>query len=170
MKFKNIFFILAFIVIMPNSFAQTTKDEKVLAQIRAEGFLNTQAMSILEEFSDVYGQRLTGSREYFAAATWISNKMKALGLQNVHFENYCDNCRGWSMKSFNVEMTAPNFMHINAYPLSMSKSSNGIVEGEVVHINSFRNMDAIRQKYSGNLKGKVVLLGTEPEQNLENNR
>ncbi len=162
MKFKNIVFILAFIVIVPNSFSQTTKDEKVLAQIRTEGFLNTQAMTMLEELSDVYGQRLTGSREYFAAAQWISNKMKESGLQNVHFENYCDNCRGWSMKSFNVEMTSPNFMHINAYPLAMSKSSNGIVEGELVHIKSFRNMNAVRQQYGGKLQGKIILLGTEP--------
>ena len=170
MKLRRTFFILLSIGIFLNSYSQNIDDKQVLAQIRTEGFLNTQAMSMLEEFSDVYGQRLTGSREYFAAATWISNKMKALGLQNVHFENYCDNCRGWSMKSFNVEMTAPNFMHINAYPLSMSKSSNGIVEGEVVHINSFRNMDAVRQKYSGNLKGKVVLLGTEPRKQSLNKK
>ena len=164
MKFKNIFFILAFILIMPNSFSQISKDQKVLAQIRTEGFLNTQAMSMLEELTEVYGHRLTGSREYLAAATFMSNKMKSLGLDNVHFENYCDNCRGWSMKSFNVEMTAPNFMHINAYPLAMSKSSSGIVEGEVVHINSFRNMDAVRQQYGGKLNGKVVLIGEEPRQ------
>ena len=170
MKFKNIFFILAFVVIMPNSFSQTTKDEKILAQIRTEGFLNTQAMFMLEELSDVYGQRLTGSRDYFAAANWISNKMNALGLQNVHFENFCDNCRGWSMKSFNVEMTAPNFMHINAYPLAMAKSSNGSVEGELVHIQSFRDMDAVRQQYGGNLKGKVILLGTEPRKQSLNEK
>ncbi|TJY33983.1 M28 family peptidase [Pontimicrobium aquaticum] len=162
MKLKHILFIVAFIGLFTNGFTQSNQDEKILAQIRTEGFLNTQAMSMLQELSDVYGQRLTGSREYFSAATWISNKMKTLGLQNVHFENYCDNCRGWSMKSFNVEMTSPNFMHINAYPLAMSKSSNGTVEGELVHIKSFRDMDAVRQQYGGNLQGKVVLLGTEP--------
>lgn len=162
MKLKHILSIVAFIGIFANGFSQSSIDDKVLAQIRAEGFLNTQAMSMLQELSDVYGQRLTGSREYFAAATWISNKMKALGLQNVHFENYCDNCRGWSMKGFNVEMTSPNFMHINAYPLAMSKSSNGTVEGELVHIKSFRDMDAVKQQYGGKLQGKVVLLGTEP--------
>ncbi|WP_347926120.1 M28 family peptidase [Pontimicrobium sp. SW4] len=162
MKFKNTLFILIFIGIIANGYSQTNNDEKVLAQIRTEGFLNTQAMSMLEELTEVYGHRLTGSREYFAAATWISNKMKTLGLQNVHFENYCDNCRGWSMKSFNVEMTSPNFMNINAYPLAMAKSSNGIVEGEVVHIKSFRSMDAIRKQYAGKLNGKVILLGSEP--------
>lgn len=162
MKLKRTFLIILCIGLFFNSYSQTSKDEKILSQIRTEGFLNTQAMSMLQELSDVYGQRLTGSREYFAAATFMSNKMKALGLQNVHFENYCDNCRGWSMKSFNVEMTAPNFMHINAYPLAMSKSSNGTVKGELVHIKSFRDMDAVRKQYGGKLQDKVVLLGTEP--------
>jgi len=161
MKFKNIIFAATFIGIFINAYAQNN-DEKVLAQIRAEGFLNSQVMSMLEELTDVYGQRLTGSREYLAAATFMSNKMKALGLQKVHFENYCNNCRGWSMKSFNVEMTAPNFMHINAYPLAMSKSSQGIVEGEVVHIPSFRDMASVKKNYSGKLNGKIVLAGSVP--------
>ncbi|MCK0179386.1 M20/M25/M40 family metallo-hydrolase [Flavobacteriaceae bacterium S0862] len=166
MKLKNTLLIAAFFATFINGFSQTVKDEKILAQIRTEGFLNTQVMNMLEELSDVYGQRLTGSREYYAAAQWMSNKMKESGLQNVRFENYCDNCRGWSMKSFNVEMIAPNFMHINAYPLAMAKSSNGIVEGEVIHIKSFRNMDALRAEYSGKLNGKVILLGSEPAKKL----
>tara|TARA_R110002073_G_scaffold17446_7_gene65735 strand:+ start:17703 stop:19235 length:1533 start_codon:yes stop_codon:yes gene_type:complete len=161
MTFKNIIFIVTFLGIFINANSQNS-DEKVLAQIRAEGFLNSQVMSMLEELTDVYGQRLTGSREYFAAATFMSNKMKALGLQKVHFENYCNNCRGWSMKSFNVEMTAPNFMHINAYPLAMSKSSQGIVEGEVVHIPSFKDMESVKKNYSGKLNGKIVLTGNAP--------
>ena len=161
MAFKNIFFIVTFLGIFINANSQNS-DEKVLAQIRAEGFLNSQVMSMLEELTDVYGQRLTGSREYFAAATFMSNKMKALGLKKVHFENYCNNCRGWSMKSFNVEMTAPNFMHINAYPLAMSKSSHGIVEGEVIHIPSFKDMESVKKNYSGKLNGKIVLTGNAP--------
>ena len=162
MNIKSILCFVVFVGLFFNTYSQSTEDKEILAKIRNEGFLNSQAMDILEELTDVYGQRLTGSREYYAAAQWISNKMKTLGLQNVHFENYCNNCRGWSMKSFNVEMTVPNFMHINAYPLAMTKSSNGIVEGEVIHIKSFKNMDAIRTQYAGKLKGKVVLLGTEP--------
>ncbi|MDG1528486.1 MAG: M20/M25/M40 family metallo-hydrolase [Polaribacter sp.] len=162
MNTKNILSIVLFIGLTFTTNSQSTKDKEILAKIRTEGFSNSQAMNMLEELSDVYGQRLTGSREYLAAANWISNKMKASGLQNVQFENYCNNCRGWSMKSFNVEMTSPNFMHINAYPLSMAKSTNGIVEGEVVHIKSFRNMIALRKQYSGKLKGKIILIGSEP--------
>ena len=161
MKVIHILYIVVFLSFCNNGNAQKKNEDLVLAQIRTEGTVNSQAMSMLSELTDIYGQRLTGSREYLAAANWISQKMKSMGLQNVHFENYCDNCRGWSMKSFNVEMTTPNFMHINAYPLAMSKSTNGTVEGEVIHIKSFRNMNAVKNKFAGMLKGKIILLGPE---------
>jgi len=162
MKVINVLCIAMLLSFCVNSNAQEENNDLILSQIRAEGTINSQAMTMLSELTDIYGQRLTGSREYYAAANWISDKMKALGLQNVHFENYCDNCRGWSMKSFNVEMTSPNFMHINAYPLAMAKSTNGKVEGDVVHIKSFRNMDLVRKQFAGKLKGKIILLGSEP--------
>ena len=47
--------------------------EGMLAKIKTEGYQNSQAMIMLGEFVDVYGQRLTGSREYLAAATWMSD-------------------------------------------------------------------------------------------------
>lgn len=161
MKSGRIALTILFVTIFSINYSQT-KNIKVLSEIRAEGFLNSNAMEMLTELSDVYGQRLTGSREYYAAANWISNKMKNLGLENVHFESYCDDCRGWSMKSFNVEMIAPNFMHINAYPLAMARSSQGIVEGEVVFIPSFGDMESVKKKYSGKLNGKIVLTGRAP--------
>ncbi|MEJ7674952.1 MAG: hypothetical protein WKF59_20195 [Chitinophagaceae bacterium] len=113
------------------------------------------------ELADVYGQRLTGSREYLAAAKWVSTKMKATGLTNVHFENFCTDCIGWNVKSFNVEMQFPNYMHIVAYPLAWTKSTKGVVEGDVVNIESFGDIKLLKQEYAGKLKGKIILLGKE---------
>lgn len=163
MKLKTILTLIFFIGFFIQSFAQLTTDEIVLSKIRNEGLNNSKAMEMLSNLTDIYGQRLTGSREYYAAANWISEKMKESGLENVHFENYCSDCRGWGIKSFNLEMIAPNYMHINAYPLSMSKSTNGIVSGEIVHIKSSKDMNSIKQKFSGKIKGKIILLGKEPK-------
>lgn len=162
MKLKSILSSILFSGILLHGQSQTP--DEMLAKIRAEGFQNSQVMDMLGEFTDVYGQRLTGSREYLAAATWVSDKMKELGLQNVHFEKYCPDCRGWEIKSFNVEMIAPNYMHINAYPLAMVKGTGGIVEGEIVYISSFRDMDNIRKTYAGKLSGKIILVGRAPSQ------
>ncbi len=156
--------ILSFLVLLIStlSSSQTANSADQLAAIRSEGFVNSQAYGILSELTDVYGQRLTGSREYLAAAQWMSEKMKSVGLQKVHFENYCDDCRGWSIKGFNVEMVAPNYMNINAYPLAMAESTPGIVEGEVIHIRNIWDLKKIKEAYAGKLKGKIVFAGKTP--------
>ncbi|WP_159022090.1 M28 family peptidase [Formosa sp. L2A11] len=163
MNLKTIIAISFFIALSLHSYAQLTTNETVLSEIRNEGFKKSEAMDMLSQLTDIYGQRLTGSRAYFKAAKWMSDEMKNSGLQNVHFENYCDNCRGWDVKTFKVEMVTPNYMSISAYPLAMSKSTNGVVSGEVISIESFADMSQVRQDFSGKLKGKVVLLGVEPQ-------
>ncbi|MCX7549818.1 M28 family peptidase [Xanthomarina sp. F2636L] len=162
MKLQSLFFSLFFVGFLFNGYSQVTSKEVMLEKIKNEGFKNSQAMSMLGELSDVYGQRLTGSNEYLAAATWMSDKMTSLGLQNVHFESYCEECRGWSMESFHVEMVSPNYMHISAYPLAMTKSTPGIVTGDVVHIKSNKSLDSLKLEFSGKLKDKIVLLGKIP--------
>jgi hypothetical protein len=162
MTLKSTFFYVFLLSFFFNGLSQATSKEVMLEKIKNEGFNNSQAMSMLSELTDVYGQRLTGSNEYYVAAKWMSEKMTSVGLQNVHFESYCDDCRGWSMESFNVEMIYPNFMHISAYPLAMSKSSQGIVTGDVIHIKKYSQLDSVKLKYSGKLKGKIILLGKVP--------
>ncbi|TYA59145.1 M28 family peptidase [Formosa maritima] len=164
MKLKASLFFLFLVANLFNSYSQsdTADADVMLEKIKNEGFNNSQAMSMLSQLTDIYGQRLTGSNEYLAAATWMSQEMKSIGLQNVHFESYCDDCRGWSIKSFNIEMISPNYMHIEAYPFVMTKSSNGIVSGDVIHIKSFKDMDSLKLQYSGKLKDKIILLGNVP--------
>ena len=163
MKLKTIITLFLFIGFSINNYSQSTIEETTLSKIRNEGFNNSKALSMVSTLTDVYGQRLTGTREYYKAAQWISNEMKNIGLQNVRFENYCSDCRGWDLKTFNVEMVAPNYMGISAYPLTMSRSTNGIVSGEVISIESYADLNTIRKEFSGKLKGKIILLGKEPK-------
>jgi hypothetical protein len=156
-KFLSILFISLAIA----GFAQLTPDQK-LSKLKSIGYRQSQAKKMFHQLTDVYGQRLTGSREYYAAAKWAAATMKEIGLTNVHFENYCKDCRGWSMKSFNVEMIAPNYMHIMAYPLAWTKSTKGTVEGELIHIPRQEHIDSLKKKFAGRLKGRVILLGREP--------
>ena len=114
---------------------------------------------MLSQLTDIYGQRLTGTREYKKAANWISDEMKKVGLQNVHFENYCPDCRGWAIKTFNIEMTSPNYMSISAYPSAMSKSTDGVVSGEIISIENPTDLSMVRKEFTGKLKGKIILLG-----------
>ena len=158
---KSIFIATLFSCIFINSQAQSGSEDLILSKIKNIGYLQSKVKQLTYEMADVYGQRLTGSREYFAAAKWASTKMKEAGLTNVHFENYCKDCRGWNVKNFNVELQSPNYMRITAYPLAWTKSTKGIVEGDVVNIESFADMNLLKQQYAGKLKGKIILLGKE---------
>jgi carboxypeptidase Q len=162
MKLKTIITLFFLIGSSINSYSQLKNGENILSEIRNEGFNNSEAMNMLSKLTDIYGQRLTGTREYYKAANWISLEMKKIGLKNVHFENYCSDCRGWNIKTFKVEMVMPNYMNISAYPLAMSKSSEGIVSGEIINIESFADLNKLKNEFSGKLKGKVILLGREP--------
>ena len=57
-----------------------------------------------------------------------------------------------------MEMISPNYMHISAYPLAMSKSTNGIISGEVVSLENYQDMNLVKIEFSGKLKGKIILV------------
>ncbi len=159
---KTFFITAIFSCFLISIYAQPKTNDSILTKIKDVGFRQSQVKMLTYDLSDIFGQRLTGSREYLAAAKWASIKMKEAGLTNVHFENYCTNCRGWNVKSFNVEMQSPNYMHITAYPLAWTKGTNGSVEGDVINIKSFSDMDSIKNLYKGMLRNKIILLGKEP--------
>ena len=163
MKLKITITLLLFLGFSIKSNSQLTSEESTLSEIRNEGFNNSKVMSMLSQLTDIYGQRLTGTREYKKAANWISDEMKKVGLQNVHFENYCPDCRGWAIKTFNVEMTSPNYMSISAYPSAMSKSTDGVVSGEIISIENPTDLSMVRNEFTGKLKGKIILLGKMPK-------
>lgn len=144
--------------------AQTTTQS--LSKINTEGFQQSQVMNLISELSDVYGPRLTGTDQYYTAAQWAKQKLESFGVDKVYFENYCDNCMGWEVKSFNVEMTEPAYMKIQAYPYAWTESSNGVQTGELVWIEDASNLEKVKQEWSGKLKGKTILMGTSPKENM----
>ncbi|WP_420580374.1 M20/M25/M40 family metallo-hydrolase [Reichenbachiella sp.] len=146
------------------SFGQTNSQD--LAKINTEGFQNSQVMSLIADLSDVYAPRLTGTDQYLAAAEWVKQTMNSWGMDEAYFENYCDDCMGWEVKSFNVEMVAPAYMKIQAYPYAWTESSNGVQEGELVWIEPSPDLDHVKNKWTGKLKGKTVLIGSAPDQNM----
>jgi len=82
--------------------------ENALAKINTEGFQNSQVFDIIEELSDSYGPRLTGTHQYYTAAQWAKMKLESWGVNKVELEPYCDDCLGWDLHSFNVEVTSPS--------------------------------------------------------------
>lgn len=139
---------------------------QALAKINTEGFQKSEVMNLITDLSDVYGPRLTGTNQYFTAAEWAKNTMENWGMDKVYFENYCDDCMGWEVKSFNVEMTVPAYMKIQAYPYAWTESSNGVQTADMVWIESYADMEQVKKQWSGKLKGKTVLMGSAPRPNM----
>ncbi|MFT4831677.1 MAG: carboxypeptidase Q [Psychroserpens sp.] len=139
---------------------------QALSKINTEGFQKSQVMNLITDLSDVYGPRLTGTDQYFTAAEWAKNTMENWGMDKVYFENYCDDCMGWEVKSFNVEMTEPTYMKIQAYPYAWTEPSNGVQIGDLVSIENHDDLEQVKKQWSGKLKGKTVLIGAAPKQNM----
>jgi hypothetical protein len=138
---------------------------QALSKINTQGFQKSQVMSLITDLSDVYGPRLTGTNQYYNAAQWAKKTLENYGLDKVYFENYCDDCMGWEVKSFNVEMVSPAYMKIQAYPYAWTEASNGVQIGDLIWIESHSNMEEVKKQWSGKLKGKTILIGAAPEQN-----
>lgn len=164
MKYLNYFLFTLLLANASVNFAQNLDSD--LTIIREEGQDKSQVMKIISDMCDMYAPRLTGTRQYYKAAEWAKETMEAWGLDKVYFEEYCDDCMGWEVSSFNVEMVEPSYMRILAYPYAWTDASNGTKTAELVSIENYTNLSEVQENWKGKLKGKIVLIGRTPKANL----
>jgi carboxypeptidase Q len=151
--------------------AQFSDDSLALQKIRSTANNQSLIPQAISTFADRYGPRLLGTANYYQSARWARQQLKSFGADTAFFESFDQQHRGWSVKSFNIEMTAPAYMHISAYPLAYTKSTKGTVSAPVIYVPV---ADSIYQ-LKGKLSGKVVLLGGDfrsfnPSQQILSNR
>ncbi len=137
-------------------------------QIKAEAFAHSQVMETLSYLTDRYGPRLTGSPQFQEAAEWTMERMKSYGLTSVHSEKWGPFGLGWSLQSFQLEMTAPRFSHLVAVPLAWSSSLPTTETADLLfapfHANGYdigKNKELFTKyadQWRGKLKGKIVLV------------
>lgn len=164
MKIFTKILVTAFFFVGLSAISQTKS--QALSKINTEGFQKSQVMSLISDLSDVYGPRLTGTNQYYTAAEWAKKTMENWGVDKVYFENYCVDCMGWEVKSFNIEMTEPAYMKIQAYPYAWTENSNGVQIGDLIWIESHADLEEVKKQWSGKLQGKAVLIGSAPKQNM----
>jgi hypothetical protein len=155
---KSVSFLLLFVVTFSGlAVARDRIDDRVLAQIKAEGFERSKAMETVGYLTDVFGGRLTNSENLKKAKAWMAAKMTEFGLENVQIEPWGKWGQGWNLERFSVEMTAPTYERLNAHPLAWTPSTNGVVSGEPVVVSIRSNADFAN--YKGKLKGAIVMNG-----------
>jgi hypothetical protein len=134
--------------------AQSPVDLGTVGRIKQEALTRSQAMDHVGWLSDVYGPRVTGTPNYERAAEWAMKRMNEWGLANVHQERFAFG-QGWRVERFSAHMIAPEPQPIIGYPRTYSPSTGGTIAGEVVRVDI--RADADFAKYTGQLKGKIVL-------------
>lgn len=119
---------------MPQSPAQDGT-LKALAAIAGAGALEDNDYEYLREVSDDIGARVTGSVQAGKAIAWGVDKMKAIGLQNVHTESW-QLFRGWTRISADAELLSPVHRKLMIDSVGWAGStSRGGVEAEVAPVN-----------------------------------
>jgi hypothetical protein len=133
-------------------------DSVVNSRIRAEGIARSRVLETATMLSDGFGPRLAGSREYRRAAEWARKELASYGLVGATLEPWGKRRgRSWTVDGQSIEMTAPYYARIVAYPKAWSPPTAGVVRGTPVVVTIHADSDLAH--YKGKLRGKIVLAG-----------
>lgn len=134
--------------------------DRKLASIVGEAMMDGKPYQYLEELSDDVGGRVTGSPQAAQAIAWGAEKMKSIGLENVHTETW-QMSRGWTRISASAEMLSPAHHRMVVDSLGwVGSTSEGGVEADIVTVNLYRLADEMKNN-SGKWAGKVILVVRE---------
>jgi hypothetical protein len=128
-----------------------------LTAIAGQGMMNTHAYDELEDLSDNIGGRLTGSPQAAKAIEWGQERMRAIGLSNVHAEKW-QLSHGWTRISAGAELTAPIQRRLSVDSMGwVGSTPKGGAEGDVVPVNMYQ-LDQEMKDNSGKWDGKMLLM------------
>jgi carboxypeptidase Q len=136
-------------------------DLSVINRIKTEAFEHSKVMDHMFYLTDVNGPRLTGSPNYKAAGDWAVARLKEYGLANVKQEKWGPFGRGWANKHFEAAMVEPQYSPLIGVVVGWTASTDGTVTGEPMMVSITKEADF--DKYTGKLKGKVLMTQPMPE-------
>ncbi len=130
---------------------------KALAAVAGSGTMENDDYEWLEELSDDIGARVTGSPDAAKAIAWGVEKMKAIGLQDVHTESW-QLFRGWTRISADAELLDPIQRKLMVDSMGwVGSTAEGGVDGDVVPVNGFQLEDEMKNN-AAKWRGKILLV------------
>ncbi len=137
--------------------AQQIAVDRDVATIKEVGMGSaSQVMETASWLTDVYGPRLTGSTRLDSAMHWAEGQLKAWGIERVWQEAWGPFGRGWELEHFEMHANGVAYFPVLAYPKAWSRSTEGLVEGEVIYLEASTVEEL--EAYRGRLSDKFVLL------------
>ncbi len=128
-----------------------------LTAIAGQGMMSSEAYNDLEELSDYIGARVTGSPQAEQAVQWGMQKMRAMGLENVHVEKW-QISHGWTRISAEAGIISPIRRRLTVDSMGWVGSTKaGGDEADVVAVNVNRLEEEVKSNSSG-WTGKVLLI------------
>ena len=130
-----------------------------LIKIAGEALVDSHAFDYLTELSDDIGPRVTGSPAGQRAIDWGLAKMRAIGLENVHAENFSV-WRGWTRGVAQAELLTPirRPLHSDAMGWTGSTPPAG-VDAQVLSANNFDFDHELKDMKR--FSGKIILIVSE---------
>jgi hypothetical protein len=141
-------------------------DAAVLARVRTEGMERSRVLQTATVLSDVFGPRLAGSAGYAAAAEWARATLAGYGLR-ARLEPWGVR-RGnrWTLAGHSLELTAPYYARLVAYPFAWSPATGGAAGGAVrgtpVLVTEALRSAGDVARVADRVRGRIVLLGEVP--------
>ena len=142
-------------------------DSALLARIRDEGLQRSQVLRTATVLSDVFGPRLAGSPAYRAAAEWVRTTLAGYGLTDARLEAWgTRGGRRWSVERQSLELEAPYYARLVAYPYAWSPPTRGsdggaVVRGTPVLVAALQS-EADVARVADQVRGRIVLVGGVP--------
>jgi hypothetical protein len=128
-------------------------------QLVGDTILNGKAYEYDGHLADMIGPRLTGSSNYMRAAEWAAQQFKALGLTNVHTEEWTISATWEPDRPAEGRIISPVDHQLHIYSLGWSPSTpKQGVSGDVVYVPSLLPDALDAQK--AQLVGKIALVDT----------
>jgi carboxypeptidase Q len=136
---------------------QPTADvQQASARLAGSVLVGGHAMKYLEDLTDKFGGRLTGSPAYNRSAEWAAEQFRAMGIKNVKLEPFTLP-NGWERGYARGRVLAPVERHLFIESLGWAPSTPaGGVRGEIVKIGDL-DSDKIRAQ-AERLKGRIIML------------
>jgi len=158
---KQLMILLMMFSLPVSSFAQVANapevDLKAIEAFKKEGIDNSKIMETASWLTDVYGPRLTNSKQMKRANDFTKKYLEELGLTNVHLHQWGPFGKGWELKRFAMHAESEfTYFPIIAYPKAWSTGYTKPVKGEVIYLKVDEKTPL--SSYKGKLKDKFVML------------
>lgn len=145
---------LATALVSTRALAQEPVDRAMIQRIAAEATDHSHTAETFNQFVNVIGARLAGTRAHKQAADYARTKLAEWGMKDAHLEAFPFG-RSWELQQFTLEMTAPRYFPIVGFPEAWTPGLKAPITAPVVYLGdkSVADIDAMGAK----LKGAIVL-------------